>query len=153
MFIDKAKIFIKAGKGGNGAISFHRDKRSKHQVASELDNIKGIGEKTKSDLLKTFKSVKRIKEADFAELENSIGKNRASIIYIYFHGTLTPREWNKIFFQAYGRVKNDSQRLKNRKMRKWKVIIYISTIFRNALLSFFISCSSQKSDLILSKIH
>ena len=74
------------------AISFHRDKRSKHQVASELDNIKGIGEKTKSDLLKTFKSVKRIKEADFAELENSIGKNRASIIYTYFHGTLTPRE-------------------------------------------------------------
>lgn len=74
------------------AISFHRDKRSKHQVASELDNIKGIGEKTKNDLLKTFKSVKRIKEADFAELENSIGKNRASIIYIYFHGTLTPRE-------------------------------------------------------------
>lgn len=74
------------------AISFHRDKRSKHQVASELDNIKGIGEKTKNDLLKTFKSVKRIKEADFAELENSIGKNRASIIYTYFHGTLTPRE-------------------------------------------------------------
>ena len=54
--------------------------------------IKGIGEKTKNDLLKTFKSVKRIKEADFAELENSIGKNRASIIYTYFHGTLTPRE-------------------------------------------------------------
>lgn len=74
------------------AISFHRDKRSKHQIASELDNIKGIGEKTKNDLLKTFKSVKRIKEADFAELENSIGKNRASIIYTYFHGTLTPRE-------------------------------------------------------------
>ena len=69
------------------AISFHRDKRSKHQVASELDNIKGIGEKTKNDLLKTIKSVKRIKEADFAELENSIGKNRASIIYTYFHGT------------------------------------------------------------------
>lgn len=74
------------------AISFHRDKRSKHQVASELDNIKGIGEKTKNNLLKTFKSVKRIKEADFVELENSIGKNRASIIYTYFHGTLTPRE-------------------------------------------------------------
>ena len=60
--------------------------------SDNIPGVKGIGEKTKNDLLKTFKSVKRIKEADFAELENSIGKNRASIIYIYFHGTLTPRE-------------------------------------------------------------
>ena len=50
------------------AITFHRDKRSKRQVASALDNIKGIGEKTKTALLKEFKSVKRIKEATIEEV-------------------------------------------------------------------------------------
>ena len=50
------------------AISFHRDKRSKRQVASALDSIKGIGEKTKTALLKEFKSVKRIKEASLEDI-------------------------------------------------------------------------------------
>lgn len=67
------------------AITFHRDKRSKHQAVSELDSIKGIGEKTKINLLNAFKSVKRIHNAEFSELEKIIGKSRASIIYNYFH--------------------------------------------------------------------
>ena len=66
------------------AITFHRDKRSKTQVASELDNISGIGEKTKNELIKHFKSVKRIKSAEITELSEVIGTNRASIIYNYF---------------------------------------------------------------------
>ena len=65
------------------AISFHRNKRSKHQTASELDNIKGIGEKTKIELLKHFKSLKQIKIASKTELEKIVGKSRASIIYEY----------------------------------------------------------------------
>ena len=67
------------------AIEFHRDKRSKKQTASELDEIKGIGQETKNKLLLTFKSVKRIKEATLENLENCIGKHRASIVYEYFH--------------------------------------------------------------------
>lgn len=66
------------------AITFHRDKRSKTQVASELDKISGIGEKTKNELIKHFKSVKRIKSAEITELSEVIGTNRASIIYNYF---------------------------------------------------------------------
>lgn len=72
------------------AITFHRDKRSKTQVASELDTIPGIGEKTKNDLIKHFKSVKRIKSADLTELIEVAGKSRASIIYDYFKGDLKP---------------------------------------------------------------
>jgi excinuclease ABC subunit C len=71
------------------AITFHRDKRSKTQVASELDNITGIGEKTKNELIKHFKSVKRIKSAEITELSEVIGTNRASIIYNYFRSNLT----------------------------------------------------------------
>ena len=67
------------------AITFHRDKRSKRQVASELDSIKGIGEKTKTALLKEFKSVKRIKEASFEQLSEIIGEAKARIISNYFH--------------------------------------------------------------------
>ena len=62
------------------AITFHRDKRSKRQVASALDNIKGIGEKTKTALLKEFKSVKRIKEATIEEVSAIIGDSKAKII-------------------------------------------------------------------------
>jgi len=65
------------------AITFHRDKRSKTQVASELDNIPGIGEKTKNDLIKHFKSVKRIRSAEINELSEIVGTNRASIVYSY----------------------------------------------------------------------
>ena len=66
------------------AITFHRDKRSKKQVASELDDIKNIGETTKKTLLQHFKSVERIKKANFDELEKIIGKNRAKILISHF---------------------------------------------------------------------
>ena len=67
------------------AITFHREKRSKHQIASELDTINGIGPKTKATLLKEFKSVKRIAEAELSALEERIGKSKAAIIYSHFH--------------------------------------------------------------------
>lgn len=62
------------------AITFHRDKRSKRQVSSALDSIKGIGEKTKTLLLKEFKSVKRIKEASMEEVSTVIGESKAKIV-------------------------------------------------------------------------
>ena len=62
------------------AITFHRDKRSKRQTASALDTIKGIGEKTKSVLLKHFKSVKRIREASEEELSTIIGPAKAKVL-------------------------------------------------------------------------
>jgi len=62
------------------AITFHRDKRSKRQTASALDTIKGIGEKTKSTLLKHFKSVKRIREASEEELSTIIGPAKAKVL-------------------------------------------------------------------------
>ena len=67
------------------AISFHRDKRSKHQLHSELDDIKGIGSKSKEQLLQRFKTVKKIKEADIQELTEVIGCTRAMLLYNYFH--------------------------------------------------------------------
>jgi excinuclease ABC subunit C len=72
------------------AITFHRDKRSKTQVASELDNIVGIGEKTKNDLITRFKSVKRIRSAKIEELTEIVGTNRASIVYNHFNVDLKP---------------------------------------------------------------
>ncbi len=62
------------------AITFHRNERSKHQIASELDHIKGIGEKTKTALLKHFKSVKRIRQASLEELTEIIGPAKAKIV-------------------------------------------------------------------------
>ena len=62
------------------AITFHRDKRSKRQVSSALDSIKGIGEKTKTLLLKEFKSVQRIKEASMEEVATVIGESKAKIV-------------------------------------------------------------------------
>lgn len=66
------------------AIKFHREKRSKHQIASELNNIKGIGEKSKEALLKKLHSVKRIREASEADLEAIVGGAKAKIIRDYF---------------------------------------------------------------------
>lgn len=62
------------------AITFHRQKRSKHQVASELDEIKGIGPRTRDLLIKHFRSVKRIREASDEELTTVIGVNKTKII-------------------------------------------------------------------------
>lgn len=69
------------------AITFHRDKRSKHALHSELDDVKGIGPKTKETLLKAFKSVKRIKEASLQSLTETIGASKAKLVYDYFHTT------------------------------------------------------------------
>ena len=65
------------------AITFHRNKRSKRQIESELDSIKGIGEKSKQALLQHFKSMKRIKLADTEEIASIIGKAKAEIIANY----------------------------------------------------------------------
>ena len=67
------------------AITFHKSKSSKRQTHSELDDIKGVGEKTKKDLIKSFKSLKRAKSASLEELEKVVGKSRASILYNYFN--------------------------------------------------------------------
>ena len=66
------------------AITFHRDRRSKRQTASELDEIKGIGTKSKEILLKTFKSLKRIREASEEELAACIGASKAQLIKNHF---------------------------------------------------------------------
>lgn len=66
------------------AISFHRDKRSKSQVHSELDDIKGIGPKSKQELLKVFKSVKRAREASFEQLAAVVGAAKAKVLTEYW---------------------------------------------------------------------
>ena len=66
------------------AITFHRDKRSKHALHSELDDIKGIGPKTRDELLNSLKSVKKIREAELSVLEEIIGKQKAKIVFDYF---------------------------------------------------------------------
>lgn len=67
------------------AITFHRDKRSKHALHSELDDIKGIGPKTKEQLLKALKSVKKIKDADMKTLTEIIKEKKAKIIFNHIH--------------------------------------------------------------------
>ncbi len=67
------------------AITFHREKRSKHALHSELDDIKGIGPKTREELLNHFKTVKRIREENLETLATVIGTAKATIIYRYFH--------------------------------------------------------------------
>ena len=66
------------------AITFHRDKRSKHALHSELDDIKGIGPKAKEALLSKFKSMKKIKEASREELAEVLGPHKAEILVKYF---------------------------------------------------------------------
>ena len=67
------------------AITFHREKRSKSALHSELDNIKGIGPKTRDDLLKALKSVKRIQDASLEELSKIIGQAKGQIVFQHFH--------------------------------------------------------------------
>lgn len=67
------------------AITFHREKRSKHALSSELDSIQGVGPKTRDALLNELKSVKKIKEAELDELSKVIGAAKAQIIYAHFH--------------------------------------------------------------------
>jgi excinuclease ABC subunit C len=67
------------------AIEFHRNKRSKRALHSELDDIKGIGTKTRDELLNSLKSVKKIREADLKQLTDIIGPTKAEIIFQHFH--------------------------------------------------------------------
>ena len=67
------------------AIEFHRNKRSKRALHSELDDIKGIGPKTRDELLNALKSVKQIKEATQEKIAEIIGHAKAQIIFEYFH--------------------------------------------------------------------
>ena len=67
------------------AITFHRDKRSKRALHSELDDIQGIGPKTRDSLLDALKTVKRIKEASLEELSQIIGPSKAKIVFEHFH--------------------------------------------------------------------
>ncbi|HET8861178.1 excinuclease ABC subunit UvrC [Marivirga sp.] len=66
------------------AITFHRDVRSKNSFKSELEEIAGVGEKTINDLLKYFKSLRKIKEATFEELAKVVGYNKAELVMTYF---------------------------------------------------------------------
>jgi len=67
------------------AIEFHRNKRSKRALHSELDNIQGIGPKTRDGLLKGLKTVKKIRQATLEQLSEVIGPSKATIVYNYFH--------------------------------------------------------------------
>ena len=67
------------------AITFHRDKRSKRALHSELDDIKGIGPKTRDELLNALKSVKKIRESELSTLSDIIGPAKAKIVYEHFH--------------------------------------------------------------------
>lgn len=78
-------------------ITFHRQKRSKNLTASELNDIKGIGEKTIQKLISDFKSVKNIQSADFQSIVNSVGKSRAELVYKYF-------EMKRVWLKNHPRV-------------------------------------------------
>ena len=71
------------------AITFHREKRSKRQVASALDSIAGIGPKTKQTLLKQFGSVKRIKEASLEQIQELLGEKNGAKIFNALHESPT----------------------------------------------------------------
>lgn len=74
------------------AITFHRNKRSKHALHSELDDIKGLGPKGKEVLLKELKTVKSIKEADSQQLIKVLGASKGTIVYKYFHPEMPETE-------------------------------------------------------------
>ena len=74
------------------AITFHRDKRSKHALHSELDDIKGLGPKGKEALLKRLKTVKGIKDADYQEIVSILGQAKGTIVYKHFHPDSTTTE-------------------------------------------------------------
>ena len=74
------------------AITFHRDKRSKSQLKSELDAIPGIGPKSKQELLQALKSVKRIKEATLEDLTQIVGRSKAKILRNYFDNEMVAPE-------------------------------------------------------------
>ena len=74
------------------AVTFHRDKRSKHALHSELDDIKGLGPKGKEALLKHLKTVKGIKDADYQEIVSILGQAKGTLVYKHFHPDSTTTE-------------------------------------------------------------
>jgi len=66
-------------------ITFHRQKRSKNFITSELDQIEGIGPKSIQKLIQTFKSVENIKKASLEDLEKQVGKSKAITVWKYFN--------------------------------------------------------------------
>ena len=74
------------------AITFHRDKRSKHALHSELDDIKGLGPKGKEAILKRLKTVKGIKDADYQEIVSILGQAKGTLVYKHFHPDSTTTE-------------------------------------------------------------
>jgi len=90
IYLDKNSISLKIiqqlrNEAHRFGINFHRDKRSSDMIKSDLDQIKGIGPKTKEILLKHFESVGKIKEASLEELENLVGSTKSSILIRYFN--------------------------------------------------------------------
>ncbi len=91
IYIDKRSESLKViqhlrNEAHRFGITHHRNKRSKNAIDSELTKIKNIGEKTAQILINEFKSVKRIKDASFDEIEKLIGQKKAKIIHQYFQG-------------------------------------------------------------------
>jgi excinuclease ABC subunit C len=89
IYLDKNSISLKIiqnlrNEAHRFGINFHRDKRSAEMIKSDLDQIKGIGPKTKEILLKHFESVEKIKNASIEELENLVGAAKSSILSGYF---------------------------------------------------------------------
>ncbi len=90
MYLDKKSESLKIiqqlrNEAHRFGINHHRNKRSKAAIKSELENIPGIGEKTRIQLLHKFKSVKRVTEASLEDLENTVGSDKSKKIYNYFH--------------------------------------------------------------------
>lgn len=89
LYIDKTSETLKLiqqmrDEAHRFGITHHRDKRSKAMIVSELDQIKGVGEKTKELLLRQYKSIENIRMADFADIEILIGKSKAELLKEYF---------------------------------------------------------------------
>jgi len=90
IYLDKNSISLKIiqqlrNEAHRFGINFHRDKRSSKMVESDLDNIYGIGPKTKEDLIKHFGSVEKIRSASVEDLEKVIGSARAAVLFEYFN--------------------------------------------------------------------
>ncbi len=94
IYLDKSSISLKIiqqlrNEAHRFGINFHRDKRSSEMVRSDLDNIKGIGPKTKEILIKHFGSLEKIRNAEPSELDNVIGRQKARILSDYFGNSLS----------------------------------------------------------------
>ena len=92
LFLDKTSETLKVmqhlrNEAHRFGITFHRNQRSKNSIQTELSNIDGVGEKSIEELLRKFKSVKRVKEAKLKELQEVVPLNRAQAIWDYFNKT------------------------------------------------------------------